>query len=60
MSNQVKYYDYTPFIRVAGVTDKFQGSTDQSLRQDLYFKVLKNFITIFTILIANYTNSRAY
>ena len=39
MSNTCKFNDYTPFIREAGVKDSFNGNADQSLRQDLYFKV---------------------
>jgi hypothetical protein len=39
MLNQGKFHDHTSFIKVAGVTDKFDGNADQSLRQDLYYKV---------------------
>jgi len=39
MSNKGKYTDYSPFLRVAGVTETLEETADQSLRQDLYFKV---------------------
>lgn len=39
MSNKGKYTDYSPFLRVAGVTQTLEETADQSLRQDLYFKV---------------------
>lgn len=40
MSNTGKYKDRTPFLRVAGLTSSVYGaSVDQSLRQDLYYKV---------------------
>jgi hypothetical protein len=39
MSNKDKYYDHAPFIKVAGVTETIDGNVDQSLRQDIYFKV---------------------
>ena len=39
MSNKGKYTDYSPFLRVAGVTETIEETVDQSLRQDLYFKV---------------------
>lgn len=40
MSNNGKFHDRTPFLRVAGITSSLEGtSADQSLRQDIYFKV---------------------
>ena len=39
MSNKGKYTNYSPFLRVAGVTETIEESVDQSLRQDLYLKV---------------------
>lgn len=39
MSNQGRFKDSTPFMNVAGTTTVQQGvTTDQSLRQDLYYK----------------------
>lgn len=40
MANKGKYYDNTPFIPMAGATTVLEGiGSDQSIRQDLYFKV---------------------
>lgn len=45
MSNTGKFKDRAPFLRVAGITSTvFGNSADQSLRQDLYYKVNKQFI----------------
>lgn len=44
MSNTGKYKDRAPFLKVAGVTSTINGtSADCSIRQDLYYKVIKNF-----------------
>ncbi len=40
MSNKGRFNDYAPFIKAAGVADSIEGSADQSLRQDLYYRVL--------------------
>jgi hypothetical protein len=41
MSNKGKFMDNTPFLKVAGVTTGIEGNNaDQSLRQDVYFKVI--------------------
>lgn len=41
MSNKNRYMDHTPFLKMAGVTAALDGVTsDQSLRQDVYFKVI--------------------
>jgi hypothetical protein len=38
MTTQGKFKDNTPFIKVSGITTATGLTTDQSLRQDLYFK----------------------
>jgi hypothetical protein len=41
MSNTGKFKDRAPFLKVAGITSTITGnSADQSLRQDLYYKVI--------------------
>jgi len=48
MSNAGKFKDRTPFLRVAGITSSIYGAcADQSLRQDLYYQVIKKRIHIF-------------
>ena len=42
MSNEGKFRDRAPFLRGAGITSTvFGASADQSLRQDLFYKVNK-------------------
>ena len=57
MSNKDKYYDHTPFIKVAGVSETIECTADQSLRQDIYFKV-KTHIIILNYTTAKHTNPR--
>jgi hypothetical protein len=57
MSNKDKYYDNTPFIKVAGVTETIECNADQSLRQDIYFKVKLNIIMLINTT-AKHTNPR--
>ncbi len=46
MSNTGKFMDTTPFLKVAGVTTVTEPiSSDHSLRQEIYFKVITREIT---------------
>lgn len=47
MSNTGKFKDKTPFIPQAGITTALAGiGTDQSIRQDIYYQVIKHHLTI--------------